>query len=779
MPRVTVQTLAEILRALRPHLGQPNFPHALYRALREHVSRRAAVAAEDLRFPDPPPQEAPRLVEAEVRVWWPDGHPPALEELLRTLIRAHATIGDLRGELLAIEDQSSRSARMLSVLAHEIKNPLFAVLGSLELLTQRGLEADVHKLIETAHASAQRMHALVNDSLQLVALEQEGVRLKAERLSLNGLLEELAGEVEPVALASGVHLRVVPLRGDAELLGDRRWLLQALLNLALNAVKYTPEGGRVVLRAVADGARVGLQVEDTGPGIAAGDLERIFEPFQRADTQKEGSGLGLAIVKRVVEAHGGEVRVESQAGRGSRFRVELPRLLPGRRGGAGLGLRVLVLTAVAGLILARFPLFPVPVEADTPQGRVALAQERTLPQGGTVRLGTARLRFDPGSRAQVSARRSLWGGALSAAVRLPAGGVAVRRDGAAPRLDLNLNRARLTPRGTDFLAQTGEVDRISLYDGRLDLAAPGFQGELAPGEGAVVSADGVEKRRLLAAPQVRLRTLDDGRLELRWLPVEGAVRYRITLLAGGVAVQVAEVDAAPWVYEPQRDRSLTVQVQALDDLGLAGAPSPARPYEERGSFYRGHRSFVAGDYAAAAKLLAQALEQDPTQPVAWLEYGLASLRLGKGAAAREALERALQLEPGYEARVLLPLAEALEAEGDLEGAAAYYRRARSRQELSREATLGLIRAYLKLGRYDAAETAACTWLAGRPDDADAAGLLRRALDGAGKAYAEPGCPLFQKPAPKPAPHPPQPRPEPKPEPEPPPPPPQQCNPFCN
>jgi len=777
MPWVNVQTLADLLRTIRPHLGQPNFPHALYQALQQHVSQHSAVAVGELRFPETLPDGSPRLAEAEFRLWWPSGQPAALEELLRTLIRAHVTIGDLRGELLAIEDQSSRSARMLSVLAHEIKNPLFAVLGSLELLTQRGLDGEVQKLIETAHASAERMHALVNDSLQLVALEQEGVRLKAERLSINGLLEELAGEVEPVALASKVHLRLVPLRGDAELLGDRRWLLQALLNLALNAVKYTPEGGRVTLRAFRDGPRTGLLVEDTGPGIAPDDLERIFEPFQRADHRKEGSGLGLTIVKRVVEAHGGEIGVESQPGRGSRFRVELPRLQPGRRGGTGWGLRVLVLTAVAGLVLARLPLFPVDVRADTPSGAVDLAQEADLPQGGAVALGSARMNFDPGSRVQLSARRSLWGGAVSASLRVVSGGVAVERSGATPRLDVTLQNAVLRPRGTEFLAQSGENDRVSLFGGVLALTGPGFQGELGAGEGAVVSATGVEKRELLPPPQVRARALEDGRLELRWLPVEGAAAYRVELNQDDRTVVVARTDATRWIYTPEQNRDLEVRVRALDDLGLAGAASRPQPYQERGAYYQGHRSFLAGDFAQAARWLKQALEVDPTLPEAWYEYGRAQLELGDIQEARKALERAVRLDPDYEDRVLLPLARALEQQGDAKAAAAYYDRARGRQEWSRDATLGLVRVALKQGRPERAEELACALLAAQPGDAEAKALLRKALDAAGRQYARPGCPEFQPPPapppqPKPSPKPPAPKPAPKP-------PAPKCDPFCN
>jgi len=805
MPRVTVHTLGFLLAALRPHLGQPNFPHALYQALRDHVSRHVAVATDTLRFPDTLPAEPPKVEEAEVRVWWPEGLPAALEELVRTLIHAHATISDLRAELLAIEDQSSRSARMLSILAHEIKNPLFAILGSLELLAQKPLDDEVRDLIQTAHTSAQRMHALVNDSLQLVALEQEGVRLKAERLSLNELLRELVKEAEPVARASNIRLQVVPLRGDAELLGDRKWLQQALLNLVLNAVKYTPEGGRVIIRGVRNADSVGVMVEDTGPGIAEQDLERIFEPFQRADAKKEGSGLGLAIVQRVVEAHGGRVEVDSRPGAGSTFVVWLPRLQPGR-GTVGWDVaRVLVLTALVAFALARLPIFPASVSADTPAGPVALAEPTTLPDGGTVRLGDARLSFDPGSRVQLKARRSLWGGDLRASARLFEGATDVERGGPSPRLTVALNHAQLTPRGTRFQAQTGEVDRVSLFEGRLALEGPGFRGELAPGEGAAVSAKGVETRRLLPAPQVRARELEDGTLELRWFPVEGAARYRVRLLETGRPVLVEDTERTVWTYVPRADRKLSVEVQAIDDLGLAGPASAPVDFLERGSFYAGHRKFLAGDYAAAAELLARAVELEPVNAVAWYELGLSRLALGDVDGARAAFERAVQLEPELEQEIWLPLARALEEAGRYDEAEAYYRKARALPDRAREAEAGLLRTLLASGRASEAEAEACAWLEAHPGDAGVKALLREALDRQGKRYARPGCPAFQEPPPppkpepkpKPAPEPeppakepqpapapapepaPKPEPAPEPEPAPKPAPPQTCDPFCN
>ena len=108
--------------------------------------------------------------------------------------------------------------------------------------------------------------------------------------------------------------------------GDEGRLLQVVVNLAGNAIRFTPKGGRVVVRLVDADPELELQVEDTGVGIPAGEIPHIFESYRQAHRDRGGTGLGLAIVKEVALAHGGRVTVESQEGKGSRFSVLLPRV---------------------------------------------------------------------------------------------------------------------------------------------------------------------------------------------------------------------------------------------------------------------------------------------------------------------------------------------------------------------------------------------------------------------------------------------------------------------
>jgi signal transduction histidine kinase len=122
-----------------------------------------------------------------------------------------------------------------------------------------------------------------------------------------------------------VSLEREKLGEDFWLAGDEERLLQIVVNLVGNAIRFTKRGGRVVVRLVSTGSELEIQVEDTGIGIPVGELPYVFEPYRQAHADRGGTGLGLAIVRGVAQAHGGRVTVESQEGKGSRFTVLLPR----------------------------------------------------------------------------------------------------------------------------------------------------------------------------------------------------------------------------------------------------------------------------------------------------------------------------------------------------------------------------------------------------------------------------------------------------------------------
>jgi signal transduction histidine kinase len=146
------------------------------------------------------------------------------------------------------------------------------------------------------------------------------------------LREQLAGltrtemDARPQEEQKGLTVERTTNGSDFALLGDEDRLLRVVLNLVGNAIKFTPHGGAVKVSLADVGPEVVIMVEDTGVGIPANDLRRIFDPYEQAHRGRGGSGLGLAIVKGLVELHGGQVEVESEEGRGSRFLVRLPRV---------------------------------------------------------------------------------------------------------------------------------------------------------------------------------------------------------------------------------------------------------------------------------------------------------------------------------------------------------------------------------------------------------------------------------------------------------------------
>ena len=146
-----------------------------------------------------------------------------------------------------------------------------------------------------------------------------------ERVDVASLVERAVEELRPRAYEAGVSFDRERVGGGFVVTGDEDRLMQVVVNLAANAIRFTSRGGRVIVRVVDAGPEVEVQVEDTGRGIPAPALPYIFEWYRQAHQDPGGTGLGLAIVRSAVEAHSGRITVESQEGKGSRFTVLLPR----------------------------------------------------------------------------------------------------------------------------------------------------------------------------------------------------------------------------------------------------------------------------------------------------------------------------------------------------------------------------------------------------------------------------------------------------------------------
>ena len=221
----------------------------------------------------------------------------------------------------------------LANMSHELRTPLTGILGITEnMLAQVGgpLTERQRKYLEMIGASGSHLLALINEILDLSKIEAGKLELQLQNLNAEEICQSSLVFIKEPALKKQVEVTYHCEPETIFLVGDARRLKQILINLLSNAVKFTPAQGRVSLNVQADPqlALVRFEVVDTGIGISAQDLTRLFKPFTQVDSglsrQYEGTGLGLALVKKLTEMHGGAVRVESEPGQGSRFSVIIP-----------------------------------------------------------------------------------------------------------------------------------------------------------------------------------------------------------------------------------------------------------------------------------------------------------------------------------------------------------------------------------------------------------------------------------------------------------------------
>jgi signal transduction histidine kinase len=230
----------------------------------------------------------------------------------------------MRGELEHLE-QSRRD--LVANVSHELKTPITAIRAHLENLLD-GVERPEPATLGVMLAQVERLGRLVDQLLDLSRLESGEVPLRIEDLPLQPLVDDLISEIDVALPGRGVQLRNHVPPDLPELSADRERVHQVLFNLVDNAVRFTPVGGSVTVSARRRNGSVEVAVSDTGAGIPAEHLPRLFERFYRADPARGrgegGTGIGLAIARSVVEAHGGHIRAESRPGQGSIFTFDLP-----------------------------------------------------------------------------------------------------------------------------------------------------------------------------------------------------------------------------------------------------------------------------------------------------------------------------------------------------------------------------------------------------------------------------------------------------------------------
>jgi two-component system, OmpR family, phosphate regulon sensor histidine kinase PhoR len=260
----------------------------------------------------------------------------------RRILRLHAAPlrlreGQLDGvvgafiDITQLERLEQVRQEFLSNVSHELRTPLAAITAYTETLLDGGLEDAENSLrfLYTIQRNAERMRALVNDVSELSAIESGNVRLTFELIPLRALVKEIFSHLSPRAAELQVALHN-EVSEELRVSADRRRLEQILINLVDNAIKFNRAGGTV---AVSDGLSERgnhylIKVRDTGTGIPAEALPRVFERFYRVDKARSraagGTGLGLAIVKHLSIAHGGEASVTSEVGQGCEFTIKLP-----------------------------------------------------------------------------------------------------------------------------------------------------------------------------------------------------------------------------------------------------------------------------------------------------------------------------------------------------------------------------------------------------------------------------------------------------------------------
>ncbi len=233
-----------------------------------------------------------------------------------------------------LEVASRHKSIFLANMSHEFRTPMHAIIGCSEILLDPSLpvtEQERPQFLRDILASGRHLLALINEVLDLSRIEVGRLDLRIEPTAVREVLDTVHGTMRPLAAKKHIQLDLECAEGVGLAPMDAARVRQALLNLIGNALKFTPEGGRVWVRGLLshpdDGLRI--EVEDTGPGIPAEEHERIFVEFQQAPVahpagRLEGAGLGLTLARRFVEMHGGRLWVESEVGRGSTFIVTLP-----------------------------------------------------------------------------------------------------------------------------------------------------------------------------------------------------------------------------------------------------------------------------------------------------------------------------------------------------------------------------------------------------------------------------------------------------------------------
>jgi signal transduction histidine kinase len=238
---------------------------------------------------------------------------------------------ELEAKTVALVDAGKQKAQFMANITHELRTPLQGIMGLSDLVTRGVYGPTVERqrqAMSDIKSSAKRLHSLIDDLLQLAMHDAGRSEVKLEPVDLDELLASTAASAQWLLGGKQLAVTVHVAPGVPTILTDRKKLNQILINLLSNAIKFTPDGGAITLHATSAESGVVIAVVDSGVGIPAEALARIFDEFYQVDgssvREYGGVGLGLALVKRLTEQLGGSITVESTVDQGSRFTVSLP-----------------------------------------------------------------------------------------------------------------------------------------------------------------------------------------------------------------------------------------------------------------------------------------------------------------------------------------------------------------------------------------------------------------------------------------------------------------------
>lgn len=221
------------------------------------------------------------------------------------------------------ENAVSRREELLGIVAHDLRSPLNVIVLRANLLRDDAADEKVRESCAAITRTVVRMDRLISGLLDSAAIESGQLRVVQDDCPVADIVSEVVELFEPLAIQKGIRFQVRMAEG-LHIQADRERIVQVLSNLLSNAIRVAGDGDRVELRVTSADGHVRFDVCDTGPGIPAGIRSRIFERYYRGDRKQPGVGLGLYIAKAIVTAHGGDIAVATETGKGTVFRVLLP-----------------------------------------------------------------------------------------------------------------------------------------------------------------------------------------------------------------------------------------------------------------------------------------------------------------------------------------------------------------------------------------------------------------------------------------------------------------------